>query len=91
MRQALSNIKTSVVANLATTAADGKTYKTDHYNLDMIISVGYRVKSNRGVEFRRWATQVLKEYTLRGYAISQRFERLESRVTETERQIYLNL
>jgi len=77
----------SVVANFATTAADGKTYNTDHYNLDMTISVGYRVKSNRGVEFRRWATQVLKEYTLRGYAVSQRFERLETRVTETERQI----
>jgi len=77
----------SVVAKFATTAADGKTYKTDHYNLDMIISVGYRVKSNRGVEFRRWATRVLKEYILRGYAVSQRFERIESRVTETERQI----
>lgn len=61
--------------------------KAKHYNLDVIISVGYRVKSQRGVEFRRWATKVLKEYTLRGYAVSQRFERLESRVTETERQI----
>ena len=77
----------SVVANFATTAADGKVYHTDHYNLDMTISVGYRVKSNRGVEFRRWATQVLKEYTLRGYSVTQRFERLESRVTKTERQI----
>jgi hypothetical protein len=61
--------------------------KAKHYSLDVIISVGYRVKSQRGVQFRRWATQVLKEYTMRGYAISQRFERLESRVTETERQI----
>jgi hypothetical protein len=61
--------------------------KAKHYNLDVIISVGYRVKSQRGVQFRRWATQVLKEYTLRGYAVSQRFERLESRVTKTERQI----
>jgi prophage antirepressor-like protein len=77
----------SVVAKFATTAADGKIYQTNHYNLDMIISVGYRVKSNRGVQFRRWATQVLKEYTLRGYAISHRFERLENRVTETEKQI----
>jgi hypothetical protein len=61
--------------------------KAQHYNLDVIISVGYRVKSQRGVQFRRWATQVLKEYTLRGYAVSQRFERLESRVTQTEQQI----
>jgi prophage antirepressor-like protein len=63
------------------------TRKANHYNLDVIISVGYRVKSQRGVQFRRWATQVLKEYTMRGYAVSQRFERLEGRVTETERQI----
>jgi hypothetical protein len=61
--------------------------KAKHYNLDVIISVGYRVRSQRGVQFRRWATQVLREYILRGYAVSQRFERLESRVTETERQI----
>jgi hypothetical protein len=70
-----------------TTAEDGKTYRTFHYNLDMIISVGYRIKSPRGVQFRRWATQVLKDYILRGYAVSQRFERLENRVTETEKQI----
>jgi hypothetical protein len=63
------------------------TRKAKHYNLDVIISVGYRVKSQRGVQFRRWATQVLKEYTMRGYAVSQRFERLERRVTETEMQI----
>jgi hypothetical protein len=63
------------------------TRKAKHYNLDVIISVGYRVKSHRGVQFRRWATQVLKEYTMRGYAVSQRFEQLERRVTETEMQI----
>ena len=63
--------------------------KVAYYNLDMIISVGYRIKSQRGVEFRIWATQVLKEYILRGYAVSQRFERLENRVAETERQIVL--
>ena len=70
-----------------TTADDGKSYLTLHYNLDVIISVGYRVKSHNGVQFRRWATQVLKDYMIRGYTVSQRFERLESRVTETEKQI----
>ena len=52
----------SVVANFATTAADGKTYQMDYYNLDVIISVGYRVKSIRGTQFRRWATERLKEH-----------------------------
>src|SRR6266436_9343216 len=52
----------SVVANFATTAADGKTYQVDYYNLDVIISVGYRVKSHRGTQFRIWATQRLREY-----------------------------
>ena len=51
----------SVVAKVATTASDGKTYQVEYYNLDMIISVGYRVKSNRGVEFRRWANSVLRQ------------------------------
>lgn len=60
----------SVVANFATTAADGKTYQVAYYNLDMIISVGYRVKSKRGVEFRRWANVVLKKYILEGYAVN---------------------
>ena len=55
----------SVVANFATTAADGKTYQVEYYNLDMILSIGYRVKSSRGVEFRRWANNVLKEYLLK--------------------------
>jgi hypothetical protein len=55
----------------------------EHYNLDVIISVGYRVKSQRGVQFRRWATQVLKDYILRGYAIDKRIDRLESQMTET--------
>ena len=60
----------SVVANFATTASDGKTYKVDYYSLDVIISVGYRVKSKRGVEFRRWANSVLKQYVLKGYAVN---------------------
>ena len=59
----------SVVAKFATTASDGKTYQVDHYNLDVIISVGYRVKSLRGTQFRIWATSVLKEYMLKGFAM----------------------
>ena len=51
----------SVVANFATTASDGKVYQVEHYSLDMIISVGYRVKSQRGIQFRIWANKVLKE------------------------------
>lgn len=54
--------KNSVVANFATTTADGKTYQVDYYNLDVIISVGYRVKSLRGTQFRIWASGILKEY-----------------------------
>jgi len=77
----------SVVAKFATTAADGKIYQMEHYNLDMILSVGYRVKSQRGIQFRIWSNRVLKEYILKGYAIHQRFERIEHRVTETERKI----
>lgn len=60
----------SVVANFATTASDGKVYQVEHYNLDVIISVGYRVKSKRGVEFRKWANSVLKQYILQGYAVN---------------------
>ncbi len=62
----------SVVANFATTASDGKIYQVDYYNLDAIISVGYRVNSKRGVEFRHWASGVLKEYLIKGYSINQR-------------------
>lgn len=69
-----------VVANFATTADDGKNYQTEYYNLDMILSVGYRVKSKRGIEFRRWATSVLKNYLLRGYAINQRIQCVEHRI-----------
>jgi hypothetical protein len=61
-------------------ANDGKKYRTKFYNLDVIISVGYRVKSKRGTQFRIWANQVLKDYLLNGYTISQRFERLEDDV-----------
>ena len=66
---------TSVVANYATTAADGKTYQVDYYNLDVIISVGYRVKSQQGTQFRIWATQRLKEYIIKGFALNdERFK-----------------
>jgi hypothetical protein len=77
----------SVVANFATTAADGKVYQVEYYNLDVILSVGYRVKSNRGVQFRVWANSVLKQYVMKGYAVNKRFERLENRVTKTEEKI----
>jgi hypothetical protein len=63
-------IKNSVIANFATTASDGKIYNIEYYNLDVIISVGYRVKSQKGVRFRQWATSVLKEYIQNGYAIN---------------------
>ena len=58
-----------------------------YYNLDVIISVGYRVKSQRGTDFRIWATKVLKEYLLKGYAVNQRMEQLEQRVAKTEEKI----
>ena len=71
----------SVVAKFATTASDGKIYQVDYYNLDMIISVGYRVKSSQGVEFRKWATNVLKDYMIKGYAVNQkRLEYLEKTI-----------
>ena len=72
--------KHSVVANFATTAADGKTYQVNHYNPDVIISVGYRVKSQRGTRFRQWAIQRLKNYLVQGYAINRK--RLEQKKQE---------
>lgn len=69
-----------VVANFATTAADGKTYQVEHYNLEMITSVGYRVKSRRGIQFRQWANKILKQYILRGYSINQRLLAMENRI-----------
>jgi len=76
----------SVCAKFAHTAADGKTYQVDHFNLDVIISVGYRVKSAKGTRFRQWATGVLREHLVRGYSLDRkRFERnareLESALT----------
>ena len=71
----------SVVAKFATTAKDGKTYQVDYYSLDVIISVGYRVKSKNGIIFRKWANKILKDYLIKGYAINQkRLEYLEKTV-----------
>ena len=72
--------RNSVVKEYLTTAADGKRYKTKYYCLDVIISVGYRVKSLRGTQFRQWANKVLKEYLLRGYSVNQRLLYMESRI-----------
>ena len=70
-------VSESVVANFATTAADGKTYQVEYYNLDVIISVGYRVKSLRGTQFRIWAMKILKEYMQKGFALDdQRLKEL---------------
>lgn len=60
----------AVVRKFRTTASDGKSYQTNHYNLDVIISVGYRVKSHRGTQFRIWATQKLKEYIIKGFTMN---------------------
>ena len=78
LREELEGIP--VVAKFATTAADGKTYQVEHYNLEMITSIGYRVKSSRGIQFRVWANKVLKDYFLRGYSINQRLMQLEERI-----------
>ena len=82
IRNALAEeLDNSVVAKFATTAPDGKEYLTNYYNLDMIISVGYRVKSKKGVIFRKWANSVLKDYLMKGYAVNEkRLEYLEKTV-----------
>jgi hypothetical protein len=82
--------RASTVANFATVQNENGRQvlrNIDYYNLDVIISVGYRVKSIQGTRFRQWANNVLKNHILRGYSISQRFERLEQRVCKTEEQI----
>ncbi len=77
----------AVVAKNATTATDGKTYQVDYFNLDVTISVGYRVKSQRGVQFRKWATQVLKDHLVQGYSLNQ--SRLTERGIEFEQTVNL--
>ena len=77
----------SVSSILEHTASDGKTYQTQFYNLDAILSVGYRVNSINATMFRKWANSILKDYLLRGYSINQRFERLEHRMSHAEEKI----
>ena len=93
-------VRDSVVANFATTASDGKTYQVDHFNLDVIISIGYRMKSLRGTQFRQWATKRLNEYIRKGFTLdddrlkgggSRYFRELLQRVRDTrssERNLY---
>ncbi len=86
LKEELDGASRSVVAKFATTASDGKSYQVDYYNLDVIISVGYRVKSRRGVEFRRWATDVLHRYIMDGVAENkQRLDQLAQAVQIIER------
>ena len=84
-------IPESVCAKFAQTAADGKTYQVDYFNLDVIISVGYRVKSQQGTQFRIWATQVLKTYLLNGVAVNRKYDALafemDRRLSQHEREI----
>jgi hypothetical protein len=75
----------SVCAKFAHTAADGKIYQTKHYNLDVIIAVGYRVNARRGTQFRIWATSVLRDHLVKGYTLNQR--RLAERGTEEVRHV----
>jgi hypothetical protein len=80
LKEELSDV--SVIAKFATTASDGKTYQVEHYNLEMIISVGYRVKSKRGVHFRIWANRILKEYLIKGFVAHHHIERIEKDVMQ---------
>ena len=79
----------SVSKDSLLTALDGKNYKTKFYNLDVIISVGYRVKSQRGTQFRIWANRVLKDYLLKGYVINQRIQRIETKLMEHDQKFDL--
>ena len=79
--------KESVWAKFAYTASDGKIYQVDYYSLDVIISVGYRVKSKQGTRFRQWANNVLKDYLLKGYSINHRLQTLEQTVAEHSQKI----
>ena len=77
----------SVSSILEHTAADGKVYSTQFYNLDAILSVGYRVNSKNATLFRRWANQVLKDYLLRGYAVNQRLLNIENQLVSQQKQL----
>lgn len=77
----------SVVKEYLTTASDGKKYKTRFYSLDVIISVGYRVKSHRGTQFRIWANKILKDYLLKGHVVNHRLGRIEEEVQKIKDRI----
>ena len=88
LREELNGLST--VANFAIVQKEGNRLiqrNVEYYNLDMILSVGYRVKSPQGILFRQWSNRVLKDYLLKGYSINQRFERLEHRMNEAENKI----
>ena len=72
LREELAGNENRVVAKFATTASDGKKYQTEHYGIDVVLSVGYRVKSKRGIEFRAWANDILRHYLTDGYAANER-------------------
>ena len=84
-------VHNQVVSKMETTATDGKNYQVDYYNLDMILSVGYRVNSHNATQFRRWANQVLKDHLLRGYSINHQLvamqERIDTRFMALEQQV----
>jgi prophage maintenance system killer protein len=83
-------VRAAVVAKYATTAADGKTYQTEFFSLDVIISVGYRVKSQQGTQFRIWATKTLKDHIVKGYTVNeQRFREQAEKLTEMRRTVEL--
>jgi hypothetical protein len=80
--------RNSVVAKNATTASDGKVYGVDYYNLDVVISVGYRIKSQRGTQFRIWANKVLREYLVKGYSLNhQVLKKKHEHLTELQETI----
>ena len=83
-------LRDSVVAKFATTAADGKTYQVEYFNLDVIISVGYRVKSQQGTRFRQWATRVLRDHIVKGYTLNeQRLREQAEKLTEMRQTVEL--
>ncbi len=79
----------SVCKKSLLTASDGKNYKNTFYNLDVIISVGYRVKSKRGTQFRIWANGILKEYLMKGYVLNNRIDRIEKKIFEHDQKFDL--
>ena len=77
----------SVVAKFATTASDGKIYQVEHYNIDMVLSIGYRVKSKRGIDYRHWANETLKNSLINKHIVNKRITYLEEKVAEHDMSI----